>query len=106
MGRKHSVQIQSPAFSDVSQGLQDIWQAVVACQKPIKMPKYHFLTEKEAQVKGDFLSRLFLDKREKVKDPHNQLFQGHTLKSSPGIKSAGDMRSLRQSLQGVYVVSI
>ncbi|KAH9504827.1 hypothetical protein Btru_062056 [Bulinus truncatus] len=60
--KKYPVTVQSPLGSDVSETLQDIWADVLAQKQPRKEPRYHFLTEKEATVKGQF--RLRFDSHE------------------------------------------
>ncbi|BFZ08816.1 hypothetical protein BsWGS_11855 [Bradybaena similaris] len=52
----------------VNQDLEDIWESIMMRQKPKKEPRYHFLTEKEAQTPGAFRARLSMDKTKSAGD--------------------------------------
>ncbi|KAK0063953.1 hypothetical protein Bpfe_006638 [Biomphalaria pfeifferi] len=54
---RQAVTVQSPLGSDVSETLQDIWSTILSYRQPRKETRYHFLTEKEAAVHGQFRQR-------------------------------------------------
>ncbi|GFO01925.1 hypothetical protein PoB_002843000 [Plakobranchus ocellatus] len=57
----HPQSVLSPLDSEMNESLHEIWHKVMARQRPRKENRYHFLTEREAKTKGEFLAKLGLE---------------------------------------------